>query len=211
MLGYPIRVTASPRAARTQKQRRDETRRALLDATVSCLLELGFSRTTTLEVQKRAGVSRGALLHHFPSKAELLVAAVRHLAEMRGRELREKSAQLPDGGARIDAVIDLLWESFSGPLFYVAMELRIAARTDPEFRAVLAPAELDLRDRIVGQSRRLFGEEIAERPNFEAAVDTTLQLMIGAATTAALHQDRARARALIERWKSVFPKLLEER
>src|ERR1700704_4358345 len=83
------------RAPRTQQQRRDETRRALLDAAVESLIEVGFARTTTLEVQRRADVSRGALLHHFPSKAELLVAAVDHLAEMRARELKAFASQLP--------------------------------------------------------------------------------------------------------------------
>src|ERR1043165_7905892 len=86
------------RAPRTQQQRRDETRRALLDAAVESLIEVGFARTTTLEVQRRADVSRGALLHHFPSKAELLVAAVDHLAEMRARELKSLSSQLPPEG-----------------------------------------------------------------------------------------------------------------
>src|ERR1043165_9988837 len=87
------------RAPRTQQQRRDETRRALLDAAVESLIEVGFARTTTLEVQRRADVSRGALLHHFPSKAELLVAAVDHLAEMRARELKALSSQLPPEGS----------------------------------------------------------------------------------------------------------------
>src|SRR6185369_684594 len=122
------------RAPRTQQQRRDETRRALLDAAVESLIEVGFARTTTLEVQRRADVSRGALLHHFPSKAELLVAAVDHLAEMRAREMKAFASQLPPdpgqperpertergdagagsgpplgGDARTDAVLGLLW------------------------------------------------------------------------------------------------------
>src|SRR5215212_4750967 len=83
------------RAPRTQQQRRAETRRALLDAAIESLIEVGFARTTTLEVQRRADVSRGALLHHFPSKAELLVAVVDHLAEMRAKELKGFAAQLP--------------------------------------------------------------------------------------------------------------------
>src|SRR5688572_25187232 len=102
------------RAPRTQQQRRDETRRALLDAAVESLIEVGFARTTTLEVQRRADVSRGALLHHFPSKAELLVAAIAHLAEMRAIELKRLSSELPadrgaaggkTGDARTDAVL----------------------------------------------------------------------------------------------------------
>src|SRR5512140_2120275 len=96
----------APRAPRTQQQRRDETRRALLDAAVESLIEVGFARTTTLEVQRRAKVSRGALLHHFPSKAELLVAAVDHLAQMRARELKILATQLPQAGARSTARTD---------------------------------------------------------------------------------------------------------
>src|ERR1700712_5987306 len=108
----PATKLDSGRLPRTQQQRREETRRALLDAAVESLIEVGFARTTTLEVQRRAKVSRGALLHHFPSKAELLVAAVDHLAEMRAAELRLLSAELPaEGkGSRTDAVLDLLWQ-----------------------------------------------------------------------------------------------------
>ena len=196
------------RAPRTQQQRRDETRRALLDAAVESLIEVGFARTTTLEVQRRADVSRGALLHHFPSKAELLVAAVDHLAEMRARELKLLSAQLPEGRARTDAVLALLWQCFSGTFFQVAMELRTAARTDPELRPVLATAEKALRERILAQARTLFGKDVAEHPGLERALDLTLQLMIGAAMSAVLHGEDKRLDALIDDWKVLFPTVL---
>src|SRR3954467_8004502 len=198
------------RAPRTQQQRRDETRRALLDATVESLIEVGFARTTTLEVQRRADVSRGALLHHFPSKAELLVAAVDHLAEMRARELKQLAAALPEERAvraRTDAVLGLLWQCFSGTFFQVSMELRTAARTDPELRGVLIIAERSLRDRIVAQSRSLFGRAVAEHPGLERTLDLTLQLMIGAAMSSVLHGDgsaRSRLDELIDDWKAMF-------
>jgi len=198
------------RAPRTQQQRRDETRRALLDAAVESLIEVGFARTTTLEVQRRADASRGALLHHFPSKTELLVAAVDHLAEMRARELKMLAAQLPDeraGRARTDAVLELLWQCFAGTFFQVAMELRTAARTDPELRPVLIAAERALRDRIVAQARTLFGKDVAEHPGLERALDFTLQFMIGAAMTTVLHED-PRLRELIEDFKALFPTVL---
>ena len=215
------------RAPRTQQQRRDETRRALLDAAVESLIEVGFARTTTLEVQRRANVSRGALLHHFPSKAELLVAAIAHLAEMRAVELKRLSAELPaDGkasaaaaaaaaaagapgaGARTDAVLGLLWQCFSGTFFQVAMELRTAARTDPELRPVLASAERVLRDGILAQARTLFGKEVAEHPGLPRALDLTLQLMIGAAMSAVLHGGDKRLDELIDDWKALFPTVL---
>jgi AcrR family transcriptional regulator len=197
------------RVPRTQQQRRDETRRALLDAVVESLIEVGFARTTTLEVQRRADVSRGALLHHFPSKTELLVAAVDHLAEMRARELKVLAAALPDGRSRTDAVLELLWQCFSGTFFQVAMELRAAARTDPELRPVLVAAERALRDRIVLQARSLFGRDVADHPNLERAIDFTLQFMIGAAMTAVLHKDDGgRLRELVDDFKTLFPAVL---
>jgi len=198
------------RVPRTQQQRRDETRRALLDATVESLIEVGFARTTTLEVQRRAEVSRGALLHHFPSKAELLVAAVDHLAEMRARELKLLAGQLPDeraGRARTDAVLELLWQCFAGTFFQVAMELRTAARTDPELRLVLVAGERALRDRIVAQARTLFGKDVSEHPGLERALDFTLQFFIGAAMSAVLHKD-PRINELIEDFKVMFPTVL---
>ena len=217
------------RAPRTQQQRREETRRALLDAAVESLIEVGFARTTTLEVQRRANVSRGALLHHFPSKAELLVAAVDHLAEMRAREMKAFASQLPperarrpgDGplgpdeapgsDARTGVVLDLLWQCFSGTFFKVSMELRTAARTDPELRRVLTVVERSLRDRIVAQSRTLFGRAVAEHPGLERALDLTLQLMIGAAMSSVLHGDTSRFDDLIEDWKALFPLILATR
>lgn len=216
------------RAPRTQQQRREETRRALLDAAVQSLIEVGFARTTTLEVQRRADVSRGALLHHFPSKAELLVAAVDHLAEMRAREMKAFASQLPperpdrgDHGEheahgepvpgsdpRTGAVLGLLWQCFSGTFFKVSMELRTAARTDPELRRVLTAAERSLRDRIVAQSRTLFGRAVAEHPGLERALDLTLQLMIGAAMTSVLHGQSSQLDDLIDDWKALFPLVL---
>ncbi len=204
------------RAPRTQQQRRDETRRALLDAAVESLIEVGFARTTTLEVQRRADVSRGALLHHFPSKAELLVAAIAHLAEMRAIELKRLSAELPadkrssngKASARTDAVLGLLWQCFSGTFFQVAMELRTAARTDPELRPVLASAERTLRDGILAQARTLFGKEVADHPGLPRALDLTLQLMIGAAMSAVLHGGDRRLDELIDDWKALFPTVL---
>ena len=215
------------RAPRTQQQRREETRRALLDAAVQSLIEVGFARTTTLEVQRRADVSRGALLHHFPSKAELLVAAVDHLAEMRAREMKAFASQLPPervdrpdreaaehgepapgGDPRTGAVLDLLWQCFSGTFFKVSMELRTAARTDPDLRRVLTAAERSLRDRIVAQSRTLFGRAVAEHPGLERALDLTLQLMIGAAMTSVLHGQSSQLDDLIDDWKALFPLVL---
>ena len=139
---------------RTQAERREHTRTALLDATVDCLVDLGFSGTTTTEVTRRAGVSLGALLHHFPSKADLLSAAVGHVLQRRQAEFLKSMADLGPGADRLEAAIDLLWAAFSGPTFTAWLELWVAARTNPELAAAIAGVD----EEFVRTSEELFRE-----------------------------------------------------
>jgi AcrR family transcriptional regulator len=120
---------------RTQEERSAATRTRLLDATIECLFELGYAGTTTTVIAERAGVSRGAQLHHFPTKSELVTTAVEHILERRLREFREAFAKIPAGVDRDDAAIDILWSMVSGPTFYAWLELLVAARTDADLRA----------------------------------------------------------------------------
>src|SRR5947208_12675209 len=123
---------ASRKPRQTNEERSAQTRAKVLDATVDCLIELGYAGTTTTLIAERAGVSRGAQLHHFPTKAELVAAAVAHLSHRIGEELQEEAAQLPVGKDRPAAAVDLLWSTFSTPLFTAWLELTVAARTDEE-------------------------------------------------------------------------------
>ena len=149
---------------RTQAERTAATRAALLEATVQCLVTQGFGGTTTTEVAHRAGVSPGALLHHFPAKADLLCAAVGHLFELRQAEFRKAMADLCPGTDRRAAGLDLLWSMFSGPTFTAWLELWMAARSDP----ALAEAVIRLDREFMAASedvfRELFADEIAAAP-----------------------------------------------
>src|ERR1700712_4049427 len=124
------RASARPTTRMTQEERTRVMRQRLLDATFECLVEHGFSGTSTTLVSRRAGVSRGAQLHHFPTKNALVLAAVEHLSEVRGLELREAATRLPDGPGRTRAVLEMLAAQFTGPVFAAALELWVAARTD---------------------------------------------------------------------------------
>ena len=116
---------------------------ALLDAAVDCLVELGFAGTTTTEVTRRAGVSMGAMLHHFPTKADLLAAAVGHVMQRRQDEFRKAMTDVGSGADRLEAAIDLMWEAFNGATFHAWLELWVAARTDPELAAAVRVMEED--------------------------------------------------------------------
>jgi AcrR family transcriptional regulator len=201
-------VTAGHR--RTQQSRREETRRALLEATVASLLEVGYARTTTLEVQKRAGVSRGALLHHFPSKASLLAAAVEHVVRVRGADLERRLGSLPRGGGRAAAAaaLDLLWAVYTDPYIQVSIELWSAARTDAELRAALAGQERAFGRTLRARCRQAFGDEAVARPGFDEAVDVTLQLLRGAALTSIMRPGAEHFARLREVWGVVLARWL---
>src|SRR4029078_1512929 len=100
-----------------QEERSRAMRQRLLDATVECLVERGFAGTSTTLVSERAGVSRGAQLHHFPTKNDLVLAAVEHLSEQRGVELQRAADGLPRGAQRTRAILELVGEQFASPVF----------------------------------------------------------------------------------------------
>lgn len=170
----------------------------LLEATVEVLVEKGYRGTTTLEVQKRADVSRGALLHHFTSRSELLLAAVEHLLRARIGTLTELAAQQPPRTPRIDWAVTVLWGTFEGPLFTAALELWLAARHDEDLLAVLVPHERTLGTAIRGLAATLFGED-AEHPAFDDALELLLDAMRGAAARKPLRASRTDDR-LVKAW-----------
>lgn len=129
-------------------------RGALLNAAVDSLVERGFARTTTTEVARCAGVSLGALLHHFPTKTELLVGAVEHVVTRRQDEFRKSMANLRNGVDRLDAAIDLLWAAFEGPTFRAWVELWVGSRTDPQ----LSDAVRVMDARFESASQEIFAE-----------------------------------------------------
>lgn len=155
---------------------------ALLDAAADCLVELGFAGTTTTEVTRRAGVSLGAMLHHFPTKADLLAAAVGHVMQRRQTEFRKAMTDVPAGADRLDAAIELLWDAVNGPTFQAWVELWVGARTDPELADALRAmdAEYDRTSREI--LRELFPpDEYPDAALLEVGMRFAVSLMDGVA------------------------------
>lgn len=149
-----------PRARRlTQAERSAATRTALLDATIESLIELGYQGSTTAEISERAGLSRGAHLHHFQTRGALIEAAVDHLLKRSAAELARSVEHLPIGERRPKAALDMLWKQFNGPLFAAVLELSVQARTDPELRLQLEDVERVVHREAVPWLRRAFGAE----------------------------------------------------
>lgn len=185
--------------ARRQEERSRSTRLRVLEATVECLVELGWSGTTTTVVAERAGVSRGAQLHHYRTKSALVVAAVEHLAERRAAELRAEAAALPPGGDRVARTVDLLASLVTGPLFAAAIEVWVAARSDPALRATLVPLEARLGREMHRLTVRLLGAD-ESRPGVRESVQATLDLLRGLGVANLLTDDSARRGRLLAEW-----------
>ncbi|WP_127792447.1 TetR/AcrR family transcriptional regulator [Agromyces sp. LHK192] len=185
-------VTTPEAGRRPVQERAVRTQAAILDAAVAVLAEEGYAAATTVRVQERAGVSRGRLLHHFPSRNELFVAAVHHLASARLDELVVEFELPDDPGARIDAAIEAMWASNGQPYFVASLELWLAARHDEGLRAALLPTERRMGGILLETQRTLFGPELAGHPGFESLMELLVTSMRGTAITYAITKaDRA--------------------
>ncbi|MFP5020245.1 TetR/AcrR family transcriptional regulator [Pseudonocardia phyllosphaerae] len=201
--------------SRTRAQRSEDSRARILDAAVVSLIDGGYSGATTLTIQSEAGVSRGRLLHHFPSRDRLLVAAAQHLAVKRVADTEARinlvlEARPVGTFGRADLVIELLWESFSEPHFWASIELWTAARANAEIADALRPEEKRLGAAIRASMARMFGDELASRPRFKQLRDLLLTSMRGTALTYTFDPRDPAEDAMVAQWKDLTRVLLAE-
>lgn len=171
-------ATAQP-TRRTQAQRSAETQGLLLDAALDCLVELGYGDTTTTVVAKRAGVSRGAQLHHFPTRASLVAAAIAHLFAELTAEYQRAFTAVGDAKDRLPAALDLLWSMFTHPRYPAVTELHTAARTDSELAAALLPIAENHRANVHRLAAEYFPAAARNRARFDATLAMLLNAMHG--------------------------------
>ena len=185
-------------------------RARLMDATVELLVERGFSGTSTTLVSERAGVSRGAQLHHFPTKQHLVVAAVQHLTEVRGAELAAAAEGLPtDPGRRTRAVLKVLGDHFTSPVFTAALELWVAARTDPALLEAVAPLEQRVGREVHRLTVELLGAD-ESRAGVRELVQATLDLVRGLGLAGTITDDTRRRNRILDQWALTLDAALTE-
>ena len=192
-----------------QEERTRAMRARLLEATIESLVERGWAGTSTTVVSRRAGVSRGAQLHHFPTKNALVLAAVEHLSEARRAELRTAAATLPTGPRRTRAVLGVLAEHFTSPIFTAALELWVAARTDAQLLAAVGPLE----QRVGREVHRLTVDLLSvdeSRPGTRELVQATLDLVRGLGLANTISDDRRRRDRILDAWADLLDVHLAE-
>ncbi len=203
-LGVKTQTSAPQEAVTTeepggkQAEKSAAMRARLLDATVDCLVEVGYARTTTTLVSERAGVSRGAMLHHFPTKALLVTQAVIHVADKRIAEFRASVKHLPAGSDFLASVLDLMWANFSSPTSYAMLELTVAARTDRELFESLQPVVRRYETLIFDTAKELFGPLAPSEKEFFQASRTLYFLMHGLVVTDILRDEPDEVQAFLK-------------
>ena len=167
-----------------QAQKSAMTRDRILDAAINCFVELGYTNVTTAKVASSAGVSRGAMLHHFPSKTELIQAAVEFLHDKLLEDYTRRVAGIPaslKGRDRRRAGLDAYWEHLTGDLFVVYHELCVASRTDPELKSILENSQVLFEQHVRDSNTVQFAEWNDRGDRFLLAMDVTKFLMEGMA------------------------------
>ncbi len=182
-------------------------RARLLEATIDCVVEHGFSGTSTTLVSERAGVSRGAQLHHFPTKNDLVVAAVQHLTAVRGAELAAAVESLPAGPRRTRAVLQMLGDHFTSPVFTAALELWVAARSDEALLVEVSAME----QRVGRDTHRLTVEALGAdeaQPGMRELVQATLDLVRGLGLANTITDDARRRSRILDQWAHTLDQAL---
>jgi len=182
-----------------QQERSRTTRRRLVEAALDSFGERGWHGVTVAGIAERAGVSRGAAQHHFPAREDLVVAAVDLLGEAQIDELRAQAADLPSGASRIERVVEMVLNLYTGPLFRAALQLWSVAATDEALRAVLVPLEA----RVGREAHRVTVELLGvdeSRPGVRELVQATLDLARGLGLANLLTDDARRRRQIVREW-----------
>jgi len=196
-------VTREPKQDRSRA-----TRQRLLEATIDCLAELGWGATTVGVVAERAGVSRGATQHHFPTREELITAALEFMFDSRMDLVRRESIDLPYGPARTEAVVARLVEQYTGSLFRAALQVWTAAAADPELRARIVPLE----EHFGRVAHRVALEELdadGSDPVVHRMVQATLDLARGLGLADVLTDDSRRRAEIVRNWAAQLDTVID--
>jgi AcrR family transcriptional regulator len=190
-----------------QQDRSRITRQRLLEAAVESLAQVGYAATTVAVVAARAGVSRGAAQHHFPTRADLFAAAVEYMTEVRLAEIKAQAAALPSGRGRTEAIVSMLADVYTGPLFKAALHLWVAASTEDALRRQIVRLETH----VGRQTHRALLEvlDVSERtPGVRETVQGVLDMARGLGLADLLTDDSARRQGIVRQWSHILDQAL---
>lgn len=197
--------------SREPKQERSRaTRLRLLESTIDCLAAQGWAATTVAVAAQHAGVSRGAAQHHFPTREDLITAALEHMFDSRVDELRAATTELPVGPERTEAVVRQVVEYFTRPLFKAALQVWTAAAADEALKERIVPLEAKFGRAVHRLTVELLGVDDGD-PVAHRLVQATLDMARGLGLADVLTDDSARRDRIVTQWASTLDAALHAR
>lgn len=191
-----------------REEQRLETYARIVDAAVESLIEQGFAATTALGVQNRVGVSRGALLHHFPTSEALSAAAVQRLVEVNIQAVRKELAAAGSGPDPVTRGIGVLYRASRRRSFATELELWSASRVNGRLRTALLAAERAALRQLNDVIDDIFGHEVVSRPGYHTMVDLTVQFLRGLTISRSIGRGRGHDRVVAD-WAAVMRLVLD--
>ncbi|MDV8001241.1 TetR/AcrR family transcriptional regulator [Rhodococcus sp. IEGM 1408] len=194
---------------RTPKQDRSRiTRERLLGASIDLLATQGWAATTVGAVAAAAGVSRGAAQHHFPTREDLITAALGHMIEQRLEDVRRVGLDLPGPGPeRTVAVVRLIVQHYTSDLFKAALHVWTAAASDPALRDRVLPLENHMSREVLAIAAAALGRDPRET-GVRRGLQATLDLARGLGLADVLSDDSARRDKVIRFWAETLDLVL---
>lgn len=130
----------APEGPGWQQRKSAQTRTAILEAAIDCLSQYGYARTTTQLIAQVAKISRGAMLHHYATKQELIASVIDYTFYKRMEIFTNGISSLTEEQRVQDLEgVERYWESLVTREFSAYIELLMAARTDEELRQIFVP------------------------------------------------------------------------
>ncbi|MFE4461672.1 TetR/AcrR family transcriptional regulator [Nocardia tengchongensis] len=173
------------------------TRALLLDAAIDSLAEVGYASASIADITARAGVTRGAQLHHFHTRQELFAQTIEHLTQRQAEALQRRERTLPGESSPGAVLVELVTAPFAGKLGKAAVELYVGIANDKELRRYMLRVQHDLTAELLAACGRRVD---VSRDRLEAAFWLTINLVRGATLDEMVGRDRLRRKQVLSDW-----------
>lgn len=194
---------------RRKQLRSVATRERLIRSALDEIFEVGYHAATTQGIALRASVSRGALLHHFPNRADIVIAAMEALLDDGTRQIKAVTNELQSGSASLADFVEFLWRLFSGRFFYLSLEMITESRNDPELRLRMIPVVRRFHEALDEIWTQFCAGSERTPQQARLILNLTVCLMRGMGVQTVLRPEPGYYREMVDAWKALLPHLID--
>jgi AcrR family transcriptional regulator len=181
------------------QERSMRTRALLLDAAIESLSEVGYAHASTADISDRAGVTRGAFLHHFHTRTELFSQAIEHLTARQRDAVQRCADTVSATTPPADALVALVASMTAGELGRASVELYVAIRHDDDLHEDMLRVQHDLTHDVLAIASELIGPRTSP-DRLQGAFWITVNLVRGTIVDDMLGRNPQHRKEILTRW-----------